>query len=144
MDRRKFLKLSSLTANSMSSIVKIGSNLALSSHFVMASETFTDYKALVVIFLDGGNDSMNMFVPTGTTQYDTYKTIREEYAINANGYATNRGLGIAKTNLYSKIKMDTKGHFLWHTTDGQPYKDVTLSNDGLSDEAIRSYRKRSL
>src|SRR6266852_5273876 len=39
-----------------------------------------DYKALVCIFLFGGNDSNNMVVPTGTG-YTPYKSIRQNLAL---------------------------------------------------------------
>ena len=36
----------------------------------------TDYKALVVIFLNGGNDGNNMVVPLDATGYNQYSTVR--------------------------------------------------------------------
>jgi uncharacterized protein (DUF1501 family) len=36
----------------------------------------TDYKALVCIFLSGGNDSNNMIIPTIQSEYDNYAEIR--------------------------------------------------------------------
>jgi uncharacterized protein (DUF1501 family) len=42
----------------------------------------TDYRALVCIFLSGGNDGNNMVVPLDTAGYDTYYTAR-----NASGLA---------------------------------------------------------
>jgi len=35
-----------------------------------------DYRALVCVFLAGGNDSNNMVVPLGTTEYNQYSTVR--------------------------------------------------------------------
>ncbi len=37
---------------------------------------FSDYKALVCLFLFGGNDSWNMFVPTSTAEYNAYSRSR--------------------------------------------------------------------
>ncbi len=37
---------------------------------------FSDYKALVCVFLFGGNDSWNMVVPTSTAEYNAYYTSR--------------------------------------------------------------------
>jgi len=60
----------------------IGSALAASSDYAGLS----DYKALVCVFLYGGSDSFNMFVPTEQTAYDRY--------------ALSRGsLGVAKEDL---------------------------------------------
>jgi uncharacterized protein (DUF1501 family) len=41
----------------------------------------TDYKALVCLFLYGGNDSNNMLVPTDTTNYGLYSTDRTVLAL---------------------------------------------------------------
>jgi len=141
MNRRNFIKLSGVTAASLSPIVRIGGGLAVSSQLATASESFSDYKALVVIFLDGGNDSMNMIIPTRTEQHDEYKVIRNEYAVDDNGQATNSGLGIANIDLYSKLDVDENGHFQYDADNGQPYADTAQDGDGKSDEAIRSYRK---
>ncbi len=37
---------------------------------------FPDYKALVCLFMFGGNDSWNMVVPTSTAEYNAYSTSR--------------------------------------------------------------------
>ncbi len=43
----------------------------------MAQEpTLTDYKALVCIFLNGGNDSNNMIIPTIQSEWENYAAIR--------------------------------------------------------------------
>jgi uncharacterized protein (DUF1501 family) len=40
-----------------------------------------DYKALVCIFLYGGNDGINMVVPTDTTRYTQYANVRKHLAL---------------------------------------------------------------
>jgi uncharacterized protein (DUF1501 family) len=42
----------------------------------VAQSNATDYKALVCIFLAGGNDSNNLIVPALTTEYNNYAAIR--------------------------------------------------------------------
>jgi uncharacterized protein (DUF1501 family) len=42
---------------------------------------FTDYKALVCVFLFGGNDSYNMVVPNTTAEYNAYAASRQNLAI---------------------------------------------------------------
>jgi uncharacterized protein (DUF1501 family) len=42
----------------------------------VAQSNISDYKALVCIFLQGGNDSNNMIIPTITSQYNNYASIR--------------------------------------------------------------------
>jgi uncharacterized protein (DUF1501 family) len=45
-----------------------------------AAQTATDYKALVCVFLYGGNDHGNTLVPYDTTNYAAYQTIRGSLA----------------------------------------------------------------
>lgn len=40
-----------------------------------------DYKALVCVFLFGGNDSYNMIAPHSASEYDVYKSVRNDLAI---------------------------------------------------------------
>jgi len=42
----------------------------------VAQSNITDYKALVCIFLQGGNDSNNLIIPTLQSQYNNYAAIR--------------------------------------------------------------------
>jgi uncharacterized protein (DUF1501 family) len=42
----------------------------------------TDYKALVCVFLFGGNDANNMIVPIDTAGYTNYQTIRANLALS--------------------------------------------------------------
>lgn len=43
-----------------------------------------DYKALVFLMLSGGNDSFNMLIPRGTTEYNEYALTRSNLAIPQN------------------------------------------------------------
>src|SRR5207237_223006 len=42
----------------------------------IAQSNINDYKALVCIFLGGGNDSNNLIMPTITSEYNNYAAIR--------------------------------------------------------------------
>ena len=75
----------------------IGSALAASSDY----SGLSDYKALVCVFLYGGSDSFNMFVPTEQTAYDNYAQSRGSLGIaresllmpeNETGIGFNPGL----------------------------------------------------
>lgn len=46
-----------------------------------SSAPFTDYRALVCVFLHGGNDSFNMLVPNSTAEYNAYAASRQNLAI---------------------------------------------------------------
>ena len=51
-----------------------------------------DYKALVCLFLYGGNDGMNMIVPTDTARYDQYAAVRKGLAIPKASLASLAGV----------------------------------------------------
>lgn len=44
--------------------------------------TAGDYKALICIFLQGGNDSFNMLVPRGQSEYNQYSAVRGNMALD--------------------------------------------------------------
>ena len=74
--RRDFVRLaccSAATASLVSGLSKFGLVSAL-------AQGTTDYKALVCIFMFGGNDSNNMIVPVGS-QYANYQGIRANLAL---------------------------------------------------------------
>lgn len=48
---------------------------------VLAADPPADYKALVCLFLSGGNDSNNWIVPTDTASFDQYTAIRGNLAL---------------------------------------------------------------
>jgi uncharacterized protein (DUF1501 family) len=76
--RRDFMRLaccSAATASIVSGLSKFGLVSA------MAQGT-TDYKALVCIFLFGGNDANNLVVPIDTAGYANYQTIRANLALS--------------------------------------------------------------
>lgn len=69
--RRSFLRYASLAA--AGSVAGIGPFGALNA---FAQSGSTDYKALVCIFLEGGNDGNNTLVPYDTTGYKNYASLR--------------------------------------------------------------------
>jgi len=75
--RRDFMRLtccSAATAAMVSGLSKFGLVSAL-------AQATTDYKALVCIFLFGGNDANNLVVPIDTAGYANYQTIRANLAL---------------------------------------------------------------
>ena len=48
----------------------------------VAQGTLTDYKALVCIFLSGGNDSNNLIIPTLPDEYASYAAVRQNLTLN--------------------------------------------------------------
>ena len=51
------------------------------SQVVGSAAPFDDYRALVCVFLHGGNDSLNMLVPRSDAEYTVYANARQNLAI---------------------------------------------------------------
>jgi len=82
MNRRHFLSRGMALAGLSASNRFLGSGLGLLSQVAMASsQTFTDHKALVMVFLTGGIDSLGLLIPASNDGYSRYQTIRQQLAI---------------------------------------------------------------
>jgi uncharacterized protein (DUF1501 family) len=79
VNRREFLRKSICAALGGASLYSALGNLKLVQAAVQQT-AFTDYKALVCIFLYGGNDSLNTIVPTSGTPFTNYKALRGKLA----------------------------------------------------------------
>lgn len=77
--RRSFLKMGA----GMACLSMSGLGLGLMPRLAGAS-TVNDYKALVCIYLAGGNDGNNMIVPLDASHYNAYQTIRGGLALTGN------------------------------------------------------------
>ena len=75
LNRRDFLRTSGAAA-----LFAATPGLAY-SQVVGGPGPFTDYKALVCVFLFGGNDSYNMLVPNTTAEYNAYAASRQNLAL---------------------------------------------------------------
>jgi uncharacterized protein (DUF1501 family) len=75
MDRRRFLKtlgVGSAALGAWSDLSRIAAAATLNT----AKATGEDYRALVCVFLFGGNDGNNTVIPTSATEYSQYATGR--------------------------------------------------------------------
>jgi uncharacterized protein (DUF1501 family) len=72
--RRDFIRLSCCSAATLSTLAGLGRFGMMSA--LAAGPTCTGYKALVCIFLFGGNDSNNLIVPNTTAGYQLYSSGR--------------------------------------------------------------------
>lgn len=84
ISRRKFLAQANCAAVGTVSLFSSLFTLRLTAGAVSAS-SLPGYKALVCLFLSGGNDSFNMLVPRQQAAYDEYKSIRGALALERDG-----------------------------------------------------------
>jgi len=95
--RRLFLR----QATALSGLGMVGAPLALNLAAMgsAAAQTASDYKALVCVFLFGGNDSFNMVLPTDAASWANYSAIRNQapdsIALLAPGTAATAGAAAA-------------------------------------------------
>src|ERR1043166_5255855 len=75
-DRRKFIKQTLCAALGGASVYSALGQLQLLQAATRSSYTFGDYKALVCVFLYGGNDAFNMVVPMSGPARTAYDTTR--------------------------------------------------------------------
>jgi uncharacterized protein (DUF1501 family) len=82
LSRRRFLGEASCAAVGSTALFSSLLNLRMTSTAAAASHSGgDDYKALVCLFLAGGNDSYNMLVPNNADAYAEYKNTRDNIAL---------------------------------------------------------------
>lgn len=81
LNRREFMKL--LAKGSAAGALGSVGQFALMNEAVAAAPTFSGYKALVCVFMKGGNDGFNMLIPSDAS-YDDYQAIRAALAVQNN------------------------------------------------------------
>lgn len=86
MDRRHFLRY----AGAVPAVSLLG------GASMLASAAVSDYRALVVVFLGGGNDGLNSLVPTDGA-YSDYATARPELSLSKNVLSALSGSSIGHT-----------------------------------------------
>ena len=74
--RRTFIRQALCAAVGTSALTNTIRDLRFINAALAQSSGITDYKALVCIFLNGGNDSNNLFIPTIPAEWTNYATIR--------------------------------------------------------------------
>ena len=103
--RRDFLRQASCAAVGTMAVKSTIRDLRLINAAV-AQTGLTGYKALVCVFLGGGNDSNNWIVPTDSETYDQYTGIRGNLALPTSSLHTLR----TGTSLASPAYQDADGH----------------------------------
>ena len=93
--RRRFLGQASCAAVGSLPVWNTLLNLRLSEGIAAASAPSTgDYRALVCLFLAGGNDSFNMLVPRDPSAYAAYTASRADLALPPSGLIDIHPVGL--------------------------------------------------
>jgi uncharacterized protein (DUF1501 family) len=79
MNRRHFLRSIGGVALASSALYAIMARMQMANALVASGD---DYKALVCVFLMGGNDAFNMIVPSSTNEHEHYLATRKTLAID--------------------------------------------------------------
>ncbi|MFO1491130.1 MAG: DUF1501 domain-containing protein, partial [Kiritimatiellia bacterium] len=84
LSRRRFLGQASCSAVTAVPVMNTLLNLSMAGRVAAAEPNQNEYRALVCVFLSGGNDSFNMLVPRGNSEYAEYATVRSGLALAQN------------------------------------------------------------
>lgn len=76
LTRRAFIRQAACAAIGTAALSATVRDLRFLNSAMAQTAPITDYKALVCVFLSGGNDSNNLIVPTLTAEYAAYAAIR--------------------------------------------------------------------
>ena len=91
-NRRNFLKATAYSALLGSGASAVNGKLSLIGSALAAQGDYanlTDYKALVCVFLYGGSDSFNLFIPNEPDKFNEYKQARGPLALNRESLLTD-------------------------------------------------------
>ncbi len=97
ISRRRFIRQALCAAVGTSALSNTIRDLRLINTAV-AQTGISDYKAIVCLFLNGGNDSNNLIIPTITSEYTDYATIRTP------------ALAIPQANVLGLNPLNSDGH----------------------------------
>jgi len=99
LTRREFLRRAACAAVGTTALTSAISDLRYMNAAVAQSSIGpNDYKALVCIFLQGGNDSNNMIIPTVQSEYNNYASIRTPV------------LALPQSSILPVTSLDNDGH----------------------------------
>lgn len=110
--RRRFLHTASIVSGSVgTAAAPFALNLATLSSAVAQSAGFADYKAIVCLFLYGGNDSSNMVLRTDAASFNEYTRLRsvapESIALKAPGTPVVAGAANASPDRLGGVRAIT-------------------------------------
>mgnify|MGYP001965476831 FL=1 len=121
----------------------------LNTMSAFSNGSFSDSKSLVMIFLNGGVDSLGLLVPTGASEYATYQNLRYHLATERSDLI-NLGNGDYATPHYcqSMVNLFDSGKLSWVSNVGplrQPTtKAMIKNNDKLMPLFIGSHNSQQI
>ncbi len=134
MNRRNFIKNLAVTVGGIAPLLSASGLSLIASNLLADEMTYDGYKAIVIINLSGGNDSMNNFPPTAPEAYTGYVEARPPLAVANND--------LSLSILYTK---DTNGYYAPEAGDKQPYwagGELGAHKEGTPQYTIGSYHTR--
>lgn len=141
-NRRSFLR----TALSLSTAAMVPT-ISSTKVFASDSDQFNDYKALVYVYLHGGNDSFNMVIPTqksGQNGYDNYQSVRSEIAIDHTDLSANINLAASKLDLSSGNPYSAESEDQAYTKGMYHVADTEIGINGVMPEIAHLMGKNKL
>src|SRR6187401_1532716 len=98
LSRREFIRQAACAAVGTAALTSAIRDLRFMNAAV-AQSNINDYKALVCIFMAGGNDGNNLIIPTTQAEYDKYAAIRTPVlAIPLGGAPSNSVMPVTSLN----------------------------------------------
>ena len=136
LNRREFLGQASCAAVGSTALFSTLLSLRLVNSLAAQSVPAgsTDYKALVCLFLAGGNDSFNMLVPTTAGEYAAYSNVRGNLALAQNTLLplTPSNLGGRTLGLHPSMpevqSLFTQGKLAFVSNVGSLIQPMTLAD----------------
>jgi uncharacterized protein (DUF1501 family) len=125
--RRDFMKFGARTISAVGAAAAFGQAGLLNA----AAAPADNYKALVCVFLFGGNDSNNMLVPADTPTYNTYKAVRGGLALPQSAL-----IPLANTNFGLHPSMGPLGKLFQKDATTNTTRLAVLANVGTLVKAV--------
>ncbi len=115
--RRDFLRQSAKVTGLLGTASFINPSLLMAN--TTQTEEFEDYKAIVVLMLQGGNDSLNMLIPTSESG---------ENGFNYDNYSTARGINETRYQdiLVNNNPLDIQQYYSGDQLTTNPYASATV------------------
>lgn len=135
LSRREFLGQASCAAVGSTALFSTLLSLRLANSLAAQTVSGTgDYKALVCLFLAGGNDSFNMLIPTSSGEYEAYAAARRNLALARDevlqitpGNLGGRTLGI-HPSMTAVRDLFTQGRLAFVSNVGSLVRPTTLAD----------------